>query len=73
VRKSDIFNAIVLLKSNKPTTEGEILRELCSTLEYMSKDFKQWDKTVDPSIATQIITKIGATKADLSPEQIFGI
>ena len=66
MRKSDIVSAIVLLKSNKPRAERDILDELSWTLDYMSIDFKQWNVEVDPAMATQIVNKIGSTKADLS-------
>jgi hypothetical protein len=70
VKKSDIFIAIVLLRAEKQRSERAILKDLSEVLEHLSMELKQWDGNVDPLLGTQIITKIGSTKSDLSLDQI---
>lgn len=71
MKKSDIFSAVVLLRSDKPQKEREILKQLSSTLQHLSTDLDKWDERIDPALGAQITTKIGSTKQDLSLEQII--
>ena len=71
VKKSDIFVAIVIFRSEKPTAEKKIRNGLSLVLNQLSLNLETWDQDVDTVIANGIIKHVGSVKAELSSKDII--